>query len=222
MHVASLMVLDPSTIPDGFSMQNVRDFYESRLHLAAPFRRRLVEIPLGHPPPAVDRGPRLRPRLAPAPHRRTAARRSARAGCTSPPTSSRCHLDRTRPLWECWIIDGLEDGHVAVLTKVHHAAIDGVSGDEITVAMLQLDPEDEPPPPTEEWKPDRVPTDTELLGVRRLVARASAAGDSPRPRGAQPSRRYESENATGVRRRPAARSVQRAAHVVQRRAHTPS
>ena len=51
MHVAGLMVLDPSTVPDGFSIQNIREFYEQRLHLAAPFRRRLVEIPLGihHP-----------------------------------------------------------------------------------------------------------------------------------------------------------------------------
>src|SRR5438105_14143 len=64
------------------------------------------------------------------------------------------HLDRERPLWECWAIEGLEHGHVAVLTKVHHAAIDGVSGNEITVAMLQLNPDDEAPPPAEEWQPD--------------------------------------------------------------------
>jgi WS/DGAT/MGAT family acyltransferase len=73
-------------------------------------------------------------------------------------------LDRSRPLWECWAIEGLEHGHIAVLTKVHHAAIDGVSGNEITVAMLQLSPDDEAPPPTEEWKPDRVPTEVERLG----------------------------------------------------------
>jgi hypothetical protein len=73
-------------------------------------------------------------------------------------------LDRTRPLWECWAIEGLEHGHVAILTKVHHAAIDGVSGNEITVAMLQLSPNDEAPPPTEEWTPDRIPTEVERLG----------------------------------------------------------
>jgi WS/DGAT/MGAT family acyltransferase len=73
-------------------------------------------------------------------------------------------LDRERPLWEIWLVEGLENGHVAALTKVHHAAIDGVSGNEITVAMLQLNPEDEAPPPEAEWTPDRVPTDVELLG----------------------------------------------------------
>src|SRR5436309_14483775 len=51
MHVAGLMVLDPSTVEGGFTMDSVREFYGSRLHLAAPFRRRLVEIPMGlhHP-----------------------------------------------------------------------------------------------------------------------------------------------------------------------------
>src|SRR4051794_39098829 len=47
MHVAGLMILDPSTIEGGFSYADVREFYASRLHLAAPFRRRLAEIPLG-------------------------------------------------------------------------------------------------------------------------------------------------------------------------------
>ena len=70
------------------------------------------------------------------------------------------HLDRKRPLWEMWVIDGLEGGHVAVLTKVHHAAIDGVSGNEITVATLELSPDGDPiPEPDEPWEADRVPTD---------------------------------------------------------------
>ena len=49
-------------------------------------------------------------------------------------------LDRSRPLWEMWLIDGVAGGHVAVLSKVHHAAIDGASGNEITVATLDLSP----------------------------------------------------------------------------------
>jgi WS/DGAT/MGAT family acyltransferase len=162
MHVAGLMVLDPATIPGGFSMQNIHEFYESRLHLAAPFRRRLAEIPLGihHPlwieDPDFDLDQHLHHVAVPPPggQRELAA---LAADLVKMP------LDRHRPLWECWIIEGLEGGNVAALTKVHHAAIDGVAGNEITVAMLQLAPEDEPPPPTEVWKPDRVPTDVELL-----------------------------------------------------------
>ena len=48
-------------------------------------------------------------------------------------------LNRARPLWEMWLIDGVVGGHVAVLSKVHHAAIDGASGNEITVATLDVD-----------------------------------------------------------------------------------
>jgi WS/DGAT/MGAT family acyltransferase len=162
MHVAGLMVLDPSTMPEGFSMEMMRDFYESRLHLAAPFRRRLAEIPLGihHPlwieDPDFDLDQHLHHIAVPAPG-------GPRELSALAADLVKMPLDRSRPLWECWIIEGLEGGHLAVLTKVHHAAIDGVSGNEITVAMLQLSPDDEPPPPEEEWQADRVPTDVELL-----------------------------------------------------------
>ncbi len=105
MHVAGLMVLDPSTIPDGFSMQNIHEFYESRLHLAAPFRRRLAEIPLGihHPlwieDPDFDLDQHLHHIAVPPPggQRELAA---LAADLVKMP------LDRSRPLWECWIIEG--------------------------------------------------------------------------------------------------------------------
>ena len=163
MHVAGLMVLDPSTVEGGLSMDSVREFYESRLHLAAPFRRRLVEIPMGlhHPlwaeDPDFDLDYHLRHIAVPAPG---GPRELAKLASDL----VKIHLDRDRPLWECWIIEGLEGGNVGVLTKVHHAAIDGVSGNEITVAMLQLSPDDEAPPPAEEWQPDRIPTEIERLG----------------------------------------------------------
>jgi WS/DGAT/MGAT family acyltransferase len=74
-------------------------------------------------------------------------------------------LDRTRPLWEAWILEGLENGNVALLTKVHHAAIDGAAGNQIMVAMFDLAPEgSEIPPPDHEWEPDEVPNDTQLVG----------------------------------------------------------
>src|SRR4051812_26178401 len=163
MHVAGLMVLDPSTVGGVLSMDDVREFYDSRLHLAAPFRRRLVEIPMGlhHPlwieDPDFDLDYHLRHIAVPAPG-------GPKQLAELASHLVKIHLDRERPLWECWIIEGLEGGNVGVLTKVHHAAIDGVSGNEITVAMLQLNPDDEAPPPTEEWHPDRVPTEIERLG----------------------------------------------------------
>src|SRR3954468_1354627 len=163
MHVAGLMILDPSTVEGGFTMDDVRDFYESRLHLAAPFRRRLVAVPMGlHPPlwvedPDFDLDYHLRHIAVPPPG-------GPKELAELASQLVKIHLDRDRPLWECWIIEGLEGGNVGVLTKVHHAAIDGVSGNEITVAMLQLNPDDEAPPPTEEWHPARIPTEIERLG----------------------------------------------------------
>src|SRR3954452_24908338 len=162
MHVAGLMILDPSTVEGGLSMDDVKEFYDSRLHLAAPFRRRLVEIPMGlhHPlwaeDPDFDLDYHLRHIAVPAPG-------GPRELAELTSNLVKLHLDRDRPLWECWVIEGLEHGHVGVLTKVHHAAIDGVSGNEITVAMLQLSPDDEAPPPEVEWKPDHVPSDIERL-----------------------------------------------------------
>ena len=72
---------------------------------------------------------------------------------------------------------GLEHGHVAMVTKVHHAAIDGVSGTELMVHLLDLEPEPAPIDATRraEWEPDRVPTDVELLGYAARVARPPAA-----------------------------------------------
>ena len=164
MHVAGLAVFDPSTVPGGFSIEKVKEMYASRLHLAAPFRRRLAEVPLGihHPlwieDPDFDLDYHLRHIAVPPPGgERELADLAAHLVSLK--------LDRSRPLWEAWIIEGLEHGHVAVLSKVHHAAIDGVAGNELTVALLDLTPEvADTPPPEEPWKPDRVPTDLELVG----------------------------------------------------------
>ncbi|MGH9184838.1 MAG: WS/DGAT/MGAT family O-acyltransferase [Acidimicrobiales bacterium] len=164
MHVAGLAVFDPSTAPGGWSFDKAKAHYEGRLHLAAPFRRRLVQVPFGlhHPlwieDPNFDLDAHIRRVAVPGPggDRELAA---LAAQLMALP------LDRSRPLWEMWVIEGLENGHIALLTKVHHAAIDGVAGNQIIVATLELTAEGDPvPPPDEEWLPERVPRDVELLG----------------------------------------------------------
>lgn len=163
MHVAGLMVLDPRGVDGGISLDRVKEVYGARLHLAPPFRRRLAQVPMGlhHPlwieDPDFDIDDHIRATTLPAPG--TDAQLSEVVGeLVAQP------LDRSRPLWEVWVIEGLESGNVAVLSKVHHAAIDGASGNELTVALLDLTPEVAEHVPEEEWQPDRVPTDVELLG----------------------------------------------------------
>lgn len=163
MHVASLAVFDPSEVEGGWSIDQVKQVYGQRLHLAAPFRRRLVEVPFGlhHPlwieDPDFDLDWHIRHIAVPAPGGPRELAALAGHLVALP-------LDRSRPLWEMWVIEGLEHGHVAVLSKVHHAAIDGASGNEIIVATLDLEPDPPPTPqPEEPWVPDRVPSDPELL-----------------------------------------------------------
>src|SRR5438094_5730627 len=74
-------------------------------------------------------------------------------------------LDRSRPLWEIHIIEGLEHGYVGVVAKMHHCTIDGVSGANMMVHLFDLSPQgDEKPPPDANWTPERKPSDLELVG----------------------------------------------------------
>jgi diacylglycerol O-acyltransferase / wax synthase len=164
MHVASLIIVDPATSPVPWNFARVRELFAQRLDQAPPFRRRLVEVPFGlhHPlwieDPDFDLDWHLRHITVPRPggmHELT----ELVADIVAMP------LDRSRPLWEAWLIEGLSDGHAALLTKVHHAAIDGASGEELMVALLDITPEMEAKPvPETPWTPDRIPNETELLG----------------------------------------------------------
>lgn len=73
-------------------------------------------------------------------------------------------LDRARPLWELYLIHGLEAGHVAMLTKIHHALIDGMSGNEIMGLLLDLEPEGRELPDAPPGNGERPPGEAEMLG----------------------------------------------------------
>jgi WS/DGAT/MGAT family acyltransferase len=164
MHVAGLIVVDPSTSPDTWGFEKVKELYRARLDLAPPFRRRLVEVPFGlhHPlwieDPDFDLDWHLRHIAVPPPGRPDQINELVAHLVAIP-------LDRSRPLWETWVIEGLEGGRAALLSKVHHSAIDGASGEELMVAILDLGLEiEDKPGPEIPWTPDHVPTDTELVG----------------------------------------------------------
>jgi len=74
-------------------------------------------------------------------------------------------LDRTRPLWQLWVVEGLEDGNVGLIAKVHHSAIDGAAGVDVLAQLVDLEPTQPraEPDELEPWRPDRVPSDIEMI-----------------------------------------------------------
>ncbi len=176
-HVGSLMILDPSTAPAKFGFQEVLQLLDSRLDQAPQFRRRLVTTPLNldHPywieDPEFEIENHVRHRALPAPGN-TAQLEELVCDIISRP------LDRSRPLWEYYFIEGLEGGQQAVLSKIHHAYIDGVSGAQLMVAMFDLSPEPRKASPARQpWRPDAIPTDAELyLRTLKGVIRRPAIG----------------------------------------------
>ena len=165
-HVGALALFDPSTAPDGrLTADDVAQVVAGRIDQLPPFHQRLVRVPLGldHPywieDPNFDLGFHVRDTAVPPPGNdkqlaETVARIFARP------------LDRRRPLWELYVIHGIEGGRVAMLSKVHHAAVDGVSGAEILGVLFDLEP-DAPLVQGDEHKrfrPERRPSEIEMLG----------------------------------------------------------
>ncbi len=176
MHVAMTGIYDTSTMPGGYSFEAFKEHIRSRLHLLPPFTRRLVEVPfqLHHPvwvsDPHFDLDHHVRRIAAPAPGGRRELGEIAGQIASTP-------LDRTRPLWEVWVVEGLKHDRVGFIAKVHHSAIDGASGAEIMTALYDLEPT---PPPTEpEPIPtEHVPSDVELVSYA-IASRVSRMGKLP-------------------------------------------
>ena len=73
-------------------------------------------------------------------------------------------LDRSKPLWELWLVQGLERDRFAILTKTHHAMVDGVSGVDIGTVLFDLEAVPEPIEVSDDWVPQKEPSTTELVG----------------------------------------------------------
>lgn len=163
MHVAGLSVLDPSTRPGGrLAFEDVRSVIASRLHVAPRLRQKVamvpfnVGLPLWVDDPDFDLGFHLCRAALPSPGGRRELADQVQRVLARP-------LDRSKPLWELYVIEGLEDGHVATLMKVHHAMIDGISGMHLAAALYDLTPEPPPVPQAPAWHPQPEPSPQELL-----------------------------------------------------------
>ena len=166
-HVGSVCVLDPSTAPEPLTLERLTALIEDRLHLIPPFRRRLVEVPLGLDQPYWIEDPDFDIEF----HVRELALPSPGDDHQLAEQAGRLHarpLDRNRPLWELYLIHGLSGGRSAIYTKVHHAAIDGVSGNDILTAVLDLSPQGRPPQDKPEWSCDPRPSSLEMLARSAL------------------------------------------------------
>ncbi|MFK8017552.1 MAG: wax ester/triacylglycerol synthase family O-acyltransferase [Gammaproteobacteria bacterium] len=190
MHIGSLAIYDPSTAPDGHvGFKDILAYFAQRLHKARSFRQRLARVPLSadHPfwveDPDFDLEYHVRHIALPKPG-------DWRQLCIQ---TARLHsrpLDMERPLWEATVIEGLDNvdgvppGSFALVTKFHHAAVDGVSATEIAAAFHDVAADAFAEPPAKPWKPDRLPGDLELLGraamstVRKPLEMASFAAKS--------------------------------------------
>ncbi|MFA5120597.1 wax ester/triacylglycerol synthase family O-acyltransferase [Zavarzinia sp.] len=163
MQIGMLWVLKRPEGATGSYFDAVRALVESRLHLSKTYRRRLVPVPfdIDHPiwieDPDFDLDFHLRHIAVPPPGDRSKLLELVARLHSRP-------LDRARPLWEMYVIEGLEDDQVAVYVKIHHCCIDGMSGTELMVSLLDFGPEPrDVPPPEKPWRPERAPTDFEML-----------------------------------------------------------
>jgi diacylglycerol O-acyltransferase len=160
MHVTGVYVMEPGKQDTSF--EALRAMVAERLPLAAPFRRKLVEVPLklSHPfwieDPDFDLDYHVRRAALPAPGGPRELENFVAQVVGLP-------LDRSRPLWEMYFVEGLEGGRVATVTKIHHAAIDGVSGAELAATWLDLEPTLAPRVIVDPWRPEPIPSDVELM-----------------------------------------------------------
>lgn len=161
-HVSSMTVYDPSDAPGGAGYEATYKLIEERMHQVPLFRRRLVEVPLGLDLPYWVEDPdfdldfHVRHHAVPPPGTDEQLADVISRIIARP-------LDRSRPLWEMYIIEGLAGGRIAQLTKIHHAAIDGAAGANLLAILLDTDPDYRPVGTVDTWKPDRIPSDAELL-----------------------------------------------------------
>lgn len=189
MHVAAALLFDGRPLQaahGGLEMERIRAYLGSRLHLIPRYRQRLAYIPVEHHPVWIDDDRfnlfyHVRHSALPRPGEERQLKRLCGRLLSQ-------KLDPTKPLWEIWVIEGLANDRFALVTKAHHAMVDGIAGMDLLQAMLSPAPVTmfEPGPP---WRPRPAPSQAELvageiarrgIGAATLARRTLAALSTPR------------------------------------------
>ncbi|WP_280464438.1 WS/DGAT/MGAT family O-acyltransferase [Nocardia cyriacigeorgica] len=164
LHVCALLILDP--VEGTYSFDELKTELGRRLPLIPHMRRKVHEVPfnLDHPvwvdDPNFDLDYHVRRVGLPRPAGRAELAELIGDIASRP-------MDRDRPLWEMSVVEGLEDGKVAVICKYHHAAVDGITGTNMMMHLCDLEPGATRPDP-QPWRPEPEPSDLELA-ARALV-----------------------------------------------------
>jgi diacylglycerol O-acyltransferase / wax synthase len=168
MHVASVAVFEGPPPP----YVELLEAFERRLPLVPRYRQRLAFVPLGQGRPRWVDDPHFNLRY----HVRSTALASPGSERQLKDLAGRVfsqQLDRDKPLWEVWLVEGLDDDRFAVLSKTHHALVDGISGVDIMSVLFDTTPEPAAPTdPGDRWLPRPVPSRTQLL-AEALLERAT-------------------------------------------------
>jgi WS/DGAT/MGAT family acyltransferase len=175
MHVAGCAIFK-GTAP---THTELVEAIQSRLHLVPRYRQRLAFVPFGQGRPVWVDDPHFNVtyhvRHTALPHPGGEDQLMRMTGRVFSQA-----LDRSRPLWEVWLVEGLTGGRFALLSKTHHALVDGISGVDIMTVLFDTSPEPMPvAPPDQEWVPRPLPTGAQLL-ADALLERATVPAEMAR------------------------------------------
>jgi WS/DGAT/MGAT family acyltransferase len=186
MHVAGVALFDAAPLKGedgGIDIERIRSHVESKLQYIPRYRQRLDYVPYDRHPVWVDDEHfsldyHLRHSSLPRPGSEAQLKQVAGRIVSAP-------IDRSKPLWELWVVEGVDDDRFALIAKIHHCMIDGISGVDLTTILLNVVPVsdiEEPQP----WIPRPAPTPTELAVAesarftRRIIDRLSNMSEAIR------------------------------------------
>jgi WS/DGAT/MGAT family acyltransferase len=183
MHVAGVALFEagPLSRPEGgIDIERLRKHVESKLQYIPRYRQRLGYIPYNRSPVWIDDDSfnfdyHVRHTSLPRPGADEQLRHLAGRIVSQ-------QLDRSKPLWELWVVEGLDNDRFAIIAKIHHCMIDGISGVDLTTILMNIVPTSEVEEP-QVWEPRPAPTGTQLAvaemakGTRKAIATITSVGE---------------------------------------------